>query len=54
MSGLEAVNFRNLEIYLLIIQKLQSELNFKDADHLLGIFENLKEQILQEDGVLLR
>ena len=39
---------------MLIIQKLQSELNFKDADQLLGIFENLREQVLKEDGVLLR
>ena len=39
---------------MLIIQKLQSELNFKDADQLLGIFEDLREQVLKEDGVLLR
>ena len=39
---------------MLIIQKLQSELNFKDADQLLGIFEELKGQVLKEDGVLLR
>ena len=39
---------------MLIIQKLQSEFNFKDADQLLGIFEDLKEQVLKEDGVLLR
>ena len=44
----------NMEIYLLIIQKLQSELIFKDANTLLTLFEDLKAEVIKEDSVSLR
>ena len=54
LGGLEAANYMNLEIYLLIIQKLQSELRFEDANKMLTLFENLKSEVIKEDSVSLR
>ena len=53
IEALRESNYCHFEIYLLIIQKLQSEFTFKNGDDLLSIFEPLQSIIMSDSNVAL-